>query len=373
MAGTEAPRFAVYPYITVSDEKREPQLFESEIAARRFLNSEQTLRNEARETNSSIDDVRKRRQRRKQEGNEALVKLRRGELNPQNLPLSLYSRLHKDEGWKGPIPVRYFADYSGLICDDTFRSFLPLERVGSMMSSPIEDALARVWEQRSLDPICYLGNDWRFAVIASEARKRVGHEYAGRRHSQVADIVVRAIYDIEDLLRRLHPRATCGAVADFWRSWQVQRHIADFCVSLGESETAMLVARTLRVSLVGAVNGAHEHVNAQLSAFAYSVLDAEVYSTRTEDGLGGRPTKGKASVEVGPTQVPEDVIGVNRAVSLAGTKLTRIGGFIEEQFTDGSGTPRIPAAPRKPSDALRAHRHSILQAVIADKTLAARV
>jgi hypothetical protein len=71
---------------------------------------------------------------------------------------------------------------------------------------------------------CYLDEDWRFGEIEADARQRLGHNYSGRRHQSIAEIILKVVYDLEGALVKAHPDALCPAVADFWRSWQVQQH-----------------------------------------------------------------------------------------------------------------------------------------------------
>src|SRR5260370_42410036 len=99
----------------------------------------------------------------------------------------------------------------------------------------LREEIERATDCRSGDVTRYLDEDWQFTEIEADARRRVGHEYSGRRHGSIGEIVIRAIHDLEAALQRVHPNASCAALADFWCSWQVQRHIADFCTRLAES------------------------------------------------------------------------------------------------------------------------------------------
>ena len=87
-----------------------------------------------------------------------------------------------------------------------------------------------------------MDDDWKFEDIEDDAWRRVGHQYEGRQHSSVGEVVVKAIHDLEAAFALVHPGATCEAVAAFWTSCQVHRHVSDFCARLAESETGRLLA-----------------------------------------------------------------------------------------------------------------------------------
>src|SRR5258708_4418190 len=81
----------------------------------------------------------------------------------------------------------------------------------------------------------------------SETSKRMlrsekGHNYDGRLWVTLREILVQAVHDVQAAFQTVHPKAPCTAVADFWRSCQVLRHLADVCERLAKSETGRLLA-----------------------------------------------------------------------------------------------------------------------------------
>jgi hypothetical protein len=119
------------------------------------------------------------------------------------------------------------------------RDYFPAEEVGPMPAVSLHEDIMRSLEGKSDKYTCYLAPSWRFNEIADDASKRVGHEYIGRRHDSIGEIVVKAVHDVESAFREFHPDAPCTAVADFWSSWQVQRDLVDFCFVLAGSEPAL--------------------------------------------------------------------------------------------------------------------------------------
>jgi hypothetical protein len=265
-------------------------LFTTESAAKRFLKSEipsGRLEVEAQVTGLTIAQVRARRAERKaqlrKDRKEAAEKIKRGELHPFDYPLHLQPIHNENQGWQKPVPVSRAADYHGPKCNRTLRDFLPADAVGPMPALNIDEEIDRAFEGRSANYTCYLDADWRFDEIERDASRRVGHEYGGRRHGSIGGIVVKAIHDVEASFQKLHPNVPCAAVADFWRSWQIQRHIADFCSRLADSHTAQLLAGDW-VEGAKEAERARVHVYRQLAAFAHEVLDEAMLSTAANGG-----------------------------------------------------------------------------------------
>jgi hypothetical protein len=78
-------------------------------------------------------------------------------------------------------------------------------------------------------PACCLDLDWKFEEIEREARKLEGHNYAGRDYFSLREVVWRALGDFDVVLVSRHPSASASAIAHFWRSWQIYRHVMGFC------------------------------------------------------------------------------------------------------------------------------------------------
>jgi hypothetical protein len=283
------PTHAVCPRIERNRATKDPKLFKSESAAERFLNSEVRfpLGPEAEVPGLSIEQARARRTKRKaqlrKERAEAHERIRNGTLHTSwSYPSHLQKLLNRHQGWENPVPVRPIADYTGAKCKRTLREFFPAEAVGLMPRLDVTEEIRRALQGRSGDYTCYLAPDWRFDAIEADAIKRGSHEYAGRRHSSIAEIVLKAVHDLEAAFQKMHPDASATAVSDFWQSWQVQQHIAEFCCEVAESETG----RTLAGNHFEAVNQAHDvrvHLYRQLGAFAHEVLDCDLASSTEID------------------------------------------------------------------------------------------
>jgi len=248
MAIPKRSTHAVCPRIERNGNIRTPKLFRSESAARLFLNSEVRfpLEPEAEVAGATVEEVRARRAERKarlkQEREQVASRIKSGELHPLAYPHHLQPILNRHQGWQDLVPVRGVVDRPGPKCNRTMRDFLPVAAVGTMPEFNLEEEIERALEGRSADYTCYLDDDWRFDEIEADAWRRGGYEYSGRRHGGIAEIIVKAVHDLEAALLRVHSNVPCHAVADFWSSWQVQRHIAEFCSRLADSDTARLLA-----------------------------------------------------------------------------------------------------------------------------------
>jgi hypothetical protein len=181
---------------------------------------------------------------------------------------------NQDRGWQDPVPVLRIGDVArGAKCRRTFREFLPFDRAAhSMPAMSASGEIARALEDRSGDCTCYLDADSCFDEIEADARKRVGHEYEGRRHGSIVEIVLGALYDLEKAFQKFHPDASCAAVSAFWQSWQVASHVANFCSRLGDSDVALQLTGSHFVAGQEAER-ARVHVYRQLLAFAHELLD----------------------------------------------------------------------------------------------------
>ena len=145
------------------------------------------------------------------------------------------------EGWK-LVPICYASDYQGAPCRHPFREFLPLDRLGFIPTLQFDAILPRTIEGLEFNYennfVCYLADDWQVSTIFIKAKKRPGCQHVARQHRSIAEIVLKSIYTLEQVFLEAHPGACCRMMADFWRSYQVRKFVADFCRSLGTSETA---------------------------------------------------------------------------------------------------------------------------------------
>ena len=311
MAASTRLSHALCPPVGSGSANRLPKLFRSESAAKRFLNSEFRWRSEkarAEATGMSVKQVRARM------AEHEAQRERRTEQNDvmDNVP-SYSPRFLNRERWDEP-PVRVcgVADHIGPKCPRYLREFLPADAVaGAMPELTIYGELLRALEERSDGYKCCLDETWRFDEIDANARKRVGHEYEGRQHASIGELVVKAVYDIEAAFGKLHPNASCRTVADFWCSWQVQRHIVDFCSRLGESDTARLLAGD-RAAATEQANRGGVHIYRQIAVFARDVLEDAAGSETGASASDGNAEPANRREPAGkrergrPQQIPDE-------------------------------------------------------------------
>jgi len=166
-----------------------------------------------------------------------------------------------DKGWLA-LPIS-----SGVITGSkparTFQEFLPTTAVAVSDPPTMEGLLQRVLDDRLAEPSCSLGEEWRFADIERDAWKRVGHAYEGRKHTSVDELVVKAVHDLENSLFAVHPNAGTASVASFFGSWQVWRHVSDFCEQISKSPAVR--------RLDGAPEHARDRVYEQCWVYAHEV------------------------------------------------------------------------------------------------------
>lgn len=210
-------------------------------------------------------------------------------------------------GWMPPVPVVHAADYPGPKCVGTFRDFLPVNALpDTIRDLTVRGGIDRLLRGIEITPAgtvnfeithtgiiddlwanftCYLDDDWRFDEIKRNARNRSGH---GGRDDQagaaIGEIILRAVYDIEKAFERIHPDAPAEKVADFWRSWQVQQHLALFCADIADHEIQPTDGRNHRE----AKELARVYINRRLAVFANELL-AEAGGSKS--GSAGAPKK----------------------------------------------------------------------------------
>jgi hypothetical protein len=255
-----------------------PKLFHTHSEALRFLNRQVTftgsIEAEAIVSGDSIEEARKRRaeilKQRREERKEALRKIASGEMHPFSMPLHLQVRRRKDLGWAEPVPTQHPS--SGTRCARLFRNFLPIEEIGNVPVRDLEDVIARALENRLAIFRCFLAEDWRFSEIERDAQWRVGHVYEGRKHANVAEIAAGAVYHLEVSLYSTHPDMTCLGAIDFFTSWQVWHHIAEFCAKLGKSETGRELEGAGKAR--DAAERARDFVYEQLTAYTHELAPA---------------------------------------------------------------------------------------------------
>jgi len=173
-----------------------------------------------------------------------------------------------------PVPIKWFREYPNEpVLDRTFAAFLPQESIGEPHRASMEEDLDRIIDDRFPDFRCFLADDWCFDEIERASKARVGHEYGGRKHKRIAEIVVRAVWDLERSQHLRHAHLPLPAVVDYWTSWQVQEHISRFCWTLGRSETAKILAGGNDLRASEQAEEARRFVSVQLASFANTLAN----------------------------------------------------------------------------------------------------
>jgi hypothetical protein len=281
-------RWAVCPRPDDIHGTDEPKFFESESKANRFLNR-QILRPGLRDL--GVQERRRLIREWKQAREDALRKWKAEGSSPLAFPEQFRIIRNKDQGWGSPVSV--VGIVSGLKCRRSFREFLPPGEISPVAPEDLSALIKRVFSGNMPDYTCLLEEEWRFGEIEKDAMKRVGHEFEGRKHGSVAEIVLKSLYDLEQSLFLFHQNASCDAVAKFWTSWNVQRHLAEFTERIKESSTVRSLSHEPR----RAARAAREHLNVQLAVFAHEIASVPNLITRPTPVFSGAATASRDDVQ----------------------------------------------------------------------------
>ncbi|MGA8597252.1 MAG: hypothetical protein WB676_21255 [Bryobacteraceae bacterium] len=216
-------------------------------------------------------------------------------------PLNLRILTLENRGWRS-VPVTSVTEYAGARCEHAFAEFFPIDGLGFVPTLDFGEVVRQLQDDLrnevtlGVDPlaalsgacrgnfICSLADDWQFATIARKARKRSGIQYPGRKHRSIAEVALKAIHELYAAFIEVHPNACCRMVADFVRSYDVRRFIADFCAGLAESETAVNLAGT-EIDARDQAERARVEMFHKLDEFA----DAENHKSINVAAAGNRP------------------------------------------------------------------------------------
>jgi hypothetical protein len=176
--------------------------------------------------------------------------------------------------WLDPLPVRLFEEcdgprFKGPWFSEGRQQTTSLLSHRKYLATSVGDAV----RDQILPLRCFLGDDWDFLKIEGDARKGRGHVWEGLDRP-VLDHLILVICDLENALRRRHQVLSAAALYDFWRSWQVHLHVAQFCrrsLFKDWNEYELEQARNL--------------ADRQLSAYAWSIEPLD----RTSGNTGPRP------------------------------------------------------------------------------------
>jgi DNA-binding transcriptional regulator YiaG len=261
--------WAVCPRPDDITSSNEPKTFKSEKDARRFLNSRVRFRTNkaiAAELGISVKEVRSQNAERERQRKARLRLLKAEDTHPLKFPLDLLVIRNRDQGWGNPIPI--VSVPVGAKCNfRLFRDFYPVSDLNPVPPEDLRAIIERVFSGNMPDYTCLLSSHWRFEDITKDAARRVGYEFEGRRHGSIAEITLKAIYDLERSLLLFFPDTTCAALAKFWTSWNVQRHLAEFAHRVQKSRIAEQYSREPHV----AARAARELMNVQLAVYVHEI------------------------------------------------------------------------------------------------------
>jgi hypothetical protein len=71
-----------------------------------------------------------------------------------------------------------------------------------------------------------LGDNWQFKRLSAEVSGLGGHSCEGLSLERLPHQLVQIAYDLETSVEHLHPHLPSEAIAAFWTSWRVGRHLA---------------------------------------------------------------------------------------------------------------------------------------------------
>lgn len=145
-----------------------------------------------------------------------------------------------EDGW---IQFQLLDSVVDLDQSNSFVIFYPLSELGPIPSDDIDQIIRRAFNGNCADYTCLLNPNWQFEEIERRARMSVGYEFEGRKHASVAEIILKALYDLERSVGLLHPDASADAMAKFWTSWNFQRHLAEFAYVVQCSSLSKALAR----------------------------------------------------------------------------------------------------------------------------------
>ncbi len=230
----------------------------------------------------------------------------------------------EEQGWGPIVPVRSLADYApGPAYRESIQEYLPLQLKHSPEPANVEEAIDDFSEERTAEIRCSLGEDWNFAGIriAPTIRSGLINLVSDMRFTGV---VFKFAKKIEHALNIKFPELPPAAYADFWQSWEVHKHIAEFCYELGVHRNAVQFAGDQYTAETEA-RKARSLVATQIAALAQSAASA----------VGSKKNQSKASETVlqpADQSLPQDsskAVSIHESLQLE-SENSKAGGTVEE-------------------------------------------
>ncbi len=119
----------------------------------------------------------------------------------------------------GPIPIA--AKTSGEKPQTLFQVFLTPDKIAPISDQSLDGLLERVFSGTLPSPTCWLSGVWQFERILDNAIRRSGNEFDGIIHASITEMILKAVYDLENAVMAIHPNVSRSSLAQFWTSWNV--------------------------------------------------------------------------------------------------------------------------------------------------------
>lgn len=148
------------------------------------------------------------------------------------------------KGWpEKPLPViSVRACAGGIFQGKRLQEWLPVENIPRPVEGdPVDEMMEFGFQELdgvSVWPACCLDTDWDFPTLETIAKSLQGHDHTNRTPLSAQAVVFGALADFEDAISSRHGVLTSSAIGWFWQSWEVHRHIKQFCERLEISVTA---------------------------------------------------------------------------------------------------------------------------------------
>jgi DNA-binding XRE family transcriptional regulator len=127
------------------------------------------------------------------------------------------------------LPAVERTKFSGKLANETLTQFL--EALGGPTGNDpsLDYYVNNAITQKVPSIACSLSADWCFEDIESDAWQRRGHHVNGQLDTDARELLRGALIDLDRATLARLGSLPAAALAAFWTSWQVRRHLADFC------------------------------------------------------------------------------------------------------------------------------------------------
>ena len=212
-----------------------PRLYRSLASANRFLRSEAIFPLPGDLGAESRTQRAERREQRRRQREQAQHQIKLGKRPPFSFPTT-----YRNLGWNS-VRISCLAEHAGQSVKRSIREFIGSELREPMIELTLEEQYERALQDRTGNYSCFLGPDWSYLEIETAATK-VWLDRPSPAASDAAPVLLQFVTSLENILHKTHPHAPASAIADFWSSWQVHRHLMRFCRRYQDSKLALQLA-----------------------------------------------------------------------------------------------------------------------------------